>query len=181
MEGSFSHIATLALAIISFAGAHVLEGNGFIAAFVAGLTFGGVSKQDKSHLFDFAEEEGQLLTLLTFLVFGAALLPEALALADARVWLYSVLSLTVVRMLPVALALMGTPLTPSRRAFVGWFGPRGLASILFALLVVESSELNNRELIVGTVFVTVFLSVILHGLSAQPLSRRLESSGADDS
>ncbi len=177
IEAEFRSIATLAVAVLSYAGAHALEGNGFIAAFVAGLVFGRIAQSDMTHLYDFAEEEGQLLGLLTFLVFGAALLPEALGEAGPQVILYAVLSLTVIRMVPVAAALLGSGQGAARVAFMGWFGPRGLASILFALLVVDASELEQKGLIVATVFATVALSVVLHGLTAQPLSKRLGAGG----
>lgn len=174
MTRGLSHVATLALAVLSYALAHVLEGNGFIAAFVAGFCFGCFSRQEKDHLFDFAEEEGEMLTLVTFLVFGVALLPEALAGAPLVAWLYAALSLTVIRMLPVALALLGCGLDLRSRLFVGWFGPRGLASILFALLVVEASGVENGDLIVSVVLITVLASVFAHGVTAQPLARRID-------
>ncbi|MEM1249558.1 MAG: cation:proton antiporter [Acidobacteriota bacterium] len=173
MTHGLSHVATLALAVLSYALAHSLEGNGFIAAFVAGFSFGCSTRQDKEHLFGFAEEEGELLTLVTFLVFGVALLPSALSSAPPLAWLYAAFSLTAVRMLPVALALLGTELDSRSRLFVGWFGPRGLASILFALLVVEASGVKNGELIVSVVLITVLASVFAHGISAQPLAHRI--------
>lgn len=124
------------LAGLAFAGAELLGGNGFITAFVAGLTLGNTQRELCTRVHEFGEAEGQLLTLVVFLIVGAVLVPEALPLWDHRAWLYALSSLTVVRMAPVALSLAGTRLRPATLAFVGWFGPRGLASILYARIVV---------------------------------------------
>ena len=151
------------------AGAELVHGNGFIAAFVAGLVVGNTARGICKSLYEFGEAEGQLLALLVFLVFGAVLVPQAWPYVDGRTWLYALLSLTLVRMLPVALALLGAGLRPVSFAFLGWFGPRGLASILFALLVVgEMVEGRRLEAIVTW---TVLLSMFLHGVTAYPLAR----------
>ena len=172
MGHSFQELSALALAVAAFAGAEAVGGNGFIAAFVAGLTLGNSSRAICACLVDFGEAEGQLLMLLVFLIFGASLAPEALAAMDAAGWLYALLSLTVLRMLPVAISLIGTRLRPVSVLFLGWFGPRGLASILFALLVIEEWMVPGVERISNVVMTTVFLSVLLHGLTAWPASVR---------
>ncbi len=123
-------------------------------------------------MYEFGEAEGQLLTLLVFLAFGAAMLPEALPHVTGGAVLYALLSLTVVRMVPVGLALLGTGLRPASVAFLGWFGPRGLASILFVLLVVEEGRLATGPLLETVVVLTVLASTLLHGLTGYPLARR---------
>ncbi len=172
---AFARIAVLSVALLCYVGAHAVGGNGFIAAFVGGLVFGACSKGAHSeHLFDFAEEEGQLLTLLTFFFFGSAFLGETLGHIGVGAVVYALLSLTIVRLLPVVIATLGSGESPATVAFVGWFGPRGLASILFALLVVHASELEQRDLIVNVAFLTVLFSVVLHGITAQPGARWIE-------
>ncbi len=109
--------------------------------------------------------------LITFLIFGAALLPEAIANLNPTVFLYAVLSLTVIRMVPIAISLLGARLRLPTQLFLGWFGPRGLASILFVLLILEESEVPHHDEILSITLVTVALSVLLHGVSAAPLAK----------
>jgi NhaP-type Na+/H+ or K+/H+ antiporter len=168
----FEQLSALGLALLAFAAAELVGGNGFIAAFAAGLTVGNVARAVCPCLHEFGEAEGQLLTLLVFVVFGAVMVPMALPLLDGRALAYALASLTVVRMVPVALALLGTGLRPASVAFVGWFGPRGLASILFVLLVVEEGRLDSGPFLVAVVVLTVLLSTVLHGVTAFPLARR---------
>jgi len=172
VNDAFQRIAGLGLALLAFGAAELIGGNGFIAAFVAGLTLGNSARGVCTCLYEFGEAEGQLLTLLVFLAFGAAMVPEALPHATAGAVFYALLSLTVIRMLPVALSLLGTGLRPTSVAFLGWFGPRGLASILFALLVVEEGGLAAGPQLMMVVVLTVLASTILHGLTAYPLARR---------
>jgi NhaP-type Na+/H+ or K+/H+ antiporter len=171
MSEPFEGITILALALLAFTGAEAVGGNGFIAAFAAGLTFGARLRHRCAFLFEFMETEGQFLVLLVFLIFGATMLPEALHAMNWQVLLYAVLSLTVVRMAPVALSLSGTGLSTSSKAFLGWFGPRGLASVLFALLIVEQYDIAHEEEILACIIVTVALSVLLHGLTAAPVAK----------
>ncbi len=168
MNEAFQHLSSLGLALMSFAGAELIGGNGFIAAFVAGLTLGNTAQCSFESLYEFAESEGQLLALLVFLVFGAVLLPGAINHATWEYVAYGVLSLTVIRMLPVAISLIGAKLRKETILFVGWFGPRGIASVLFGLLVVEKSILHHREEIFFVALITVALSVVAHGVSASP-------------
>ncbi len=164
-------IIPVAGAGLSYGVASALGGSGFIAAFVAGMLFGAlVPESDEASRF--SEGLGELLDGLTFLVFGAVLLGPALAHLSWRILAYAVLSLTVIRMLPVAIALLGSGARGPTIAFVGWFGPRGLASIVFAVIVVEQSHLPHVETILLTTYVTVGLSVLAHGLSAAPLAGR---------
>ena len=173
MAESYEGPAVLGVALLAFAGAEIIGGNGFIAAFVAGLVFGNQVRDRCHFLFEFAEAEGQLLTLLTFLIFGAAILPEAFGHADLAVLVYGALSLTAIRMIPIGVALAGSghPVRWATVGFLGWFGPRGLASILFALFVLEDSAVPGGDTILVAVIVTVTLSVLAHGLTAAPASK----------
>ena len=171
INAAFQRLSVLGLAAFAFAGAELVGGNGFIAAFVAGLTLGNATRSACESLYDFGEAEGQLLTLLVFLVLGGVMVPMALPHWDGPAVAYAVLSLTVVRMLPVALSLLGTGLQPASLAFLGWFGPRGLASILFALLVVEEGRLESGQVLLAIATLTVLLSTFAHGISAYPFAR----------
>ncbi len=169
MNESFRNLASLGLALLAFSAAEMVHGNGFIAAFCAGLTLGNTSRI-VCDVEEFSETEGQLLTLLVFLAFGGAMLPHALEAATLKTWGYALVSLTVVRIVPVAISLVGKRLRRDTILFLGWFGPRGIASILFALLVVERTAPGQHEAIMPIVVITVLLSTILHGVTAYPLS-----------
>ncbi len=164
-------IIALVLAGLGYLIAEALHGNGFIAAFVAGLVFGNSLKRTCHYLFEFVETEGQLLTLSAFFIFGALLLPDALTAFNPWHWVFALTSLTLLRMLPVAVSLAGLKLKAPTKLFLGWFGPRGLASLLFMLLVLSETVLQHAETITSVVFIAVLLSVFLHGLSAAPLAR----------
>lgn len=170
MEHSYRELAGITLAIIAYVGASSIGGNGFIAAFVAGIIVGNSSKEVREFLYDFAEAEAQLLMLATFFLVGVALAWQPLTTASWRVWVYGVLSLTVIRLLPVLISLLGLGLRPLTIGFLGWFGPRGLASILFSILVIEELPVPHSQQIVQIVLITVLLSVLLHGMSAAPFS-----------
>jgi len=172
IDGAFRQLGTLAIAVAAFAGAEALGGNGFVAAFVAGLAFGAAARAQCGDAYDFAEDEGQLLALLTFLFFGALIVEPALGLLTWQIGLYALLSLTVVRMVPVVVALLGTGLRPATMAFAGWFGPRGLASILFGLFVLEEAGLSAADDILLVVTWTVVLSIALHGATSYSLAER---------
>ncbi len=168
VEGIYRQLATVALAAAAYASADLLGGNGFIAAFTAGLAFGHLAREQCSGIQDFTEDEGELLSALTFIIFGAVLAGPALASVSWQVLGYVALSLTVVRMAPVVLALTGTRTLTETRLFAGWFGPRGLASILFALIVLEELDSPQTQLIFDTAIWTVLVSVFAHGLTASP-------------
>ncbi len=169
---SFQGIGILSLAVLTYVAAELVGGNGFIAAFVGGMVFGNSIRHPCTFLFEFMESEGQLLMLITFLVFGAALLPEGLAHLNATNLLYAVLSLTVIRMIPIAISLLGSGVRVPTQLFLGWFGPRRLASILFVLLILEESEVPHREQLLTITVITVALSALFHGISAAPLAQR---------
>ena len=168
---AFLGIGILSLSVLAYVVAERIGGNGFISAFVAGMVFGNVIRHPCNYLFEFMESEGQLLMLITFLVFGAALLPEALAHIDVSFVAYAVLSLTVIRMIPIALSLIGSGVSLPTYLFLGWFGPRGLASILFVLLILEEAEIAHRDELLAITVITVALSVVLHGISAAPFAK----------
>lgn len=169
---AYQHFAGVAIALGAFGVAELIGGNGFIAAFVAGLVIGNTSESVCEHLQEFAEDEGQLLALIAFLVFGAVMLPPALQALDWQTGVYIALSLTVIRMVPVALSLMGTGLRLKSVLFLGWFGPRGLATILFALLVAEAEAIPHHEQLFQIATLTVAASILAHGLTASPLATR---------
>ncbi|NOX52309.1 MAG: hypothetical protein GXP16_17505 [Gammaproteobacteria bacterium] len=168
---SFQGIGILSLTILTFVVAELIGGNGFIAAFVGGLVFGSALKHPCLFLYEFMESEGELLILITFLLFGAVLLPEAIEHLNGATILYAVLSLTVIRMLPIALSLIGTGVRLPTLLFLGWFGPRGLASILFALLLLEKAEVVRGSELLSITVATVALSVLLHGVTAAPFAK----------
>lgn len=168
---SFLELTTLALALLAFGSSELVGGNGFIAAFCAGLTVGNVSRAICGAIREFAEAEGQLLTLLVFLVLGAVLAPQTFANLTFDGILFAVLGLTVLRMLPVVVSLVRTRLRAETRVFIGWFGPRGVASIVFALVLLEEIAVPARHEIFAVAMVTVALSVFGHGLTAYPLAK----------
>jgi sodium/hydrogen antiporter len=182
MTGSLGRLALLALALIAWALADQIGGNGFIAAFVGGLAVRPTVESVGEQLIRFTEAEGQLLNLSVFFIFGVLVIGLFQPLSW-EVAVYALLSLTVIRMLPVALSLLGTHLRGVSVLFMGWFGPRGLASIVLGLVVVtEASLLDGRDEIGVVVALTVLLSVLLHGVTAAPLSavyvRRVEGMAA---
>ena len=171
-EGSFAGSAVLALAVGAYASALALHGNGFIAAFVGGLAFGAIGGRRGEQLVPFVEETGALVSLLVWLAFGAVAVVPALRGLTWQTIVYAVLSLTVIRMAPVALALAGGGLGRAAVLFVGWFGPRGLASVVFALIALEDLDQHVAGPAVAVIAVTVLLSVVAHGATADPLARR---------
>jgi sodium/hydrogen antiporter len=166
----YERIAFLVLAVISFILADELGGSGFIAAFVGGLVTGYVTKDAGKVLMDFAETEGQFLNLTVFFLLGiiiAGLIPYV----TWQIVLYAILSLTVIRILPVALSLLKTKVSMDSVLFMGWFGPRGLASIVLALIALEElGSFPGQNTFILAVFITVLFSVVAHGITALPLS-----------
>ena len=169
---SWLQVVPLAGAGLAFGIADPIGGSGFIAAFVGGFVFGALRRRSGGEVGHLIEELGEVLNAVTFIVFGAVLLGPVLGDVTWSVALYAVLSLTVVRLLPVAIAMTGTGARGPTVAFLGWFGPRGLASIVFAVLVVEEGGLPHDDLILVTIYMTIGLSVFAHGLTAAPLANR---------
>lgn len=164
-------IAVLALALGAYMAAIAIHGNGFVAAFCAGLAFGAAAGRRGPAELVFVEQVSGLVSLLVWLAFGALTFSTILARADLLVVLYAILSLTLVRMLPVAVACIGAGLDTKTVLFVGWFGPRGLASLVFALLALEELGAASDDA-VTVIGVTVLRSVLAHGLSANSLASR---------
>jgi NhaP-type Na+/H+ or K+/H+ antiporter len=168
----FAGSAGLGLAVCTYASALALHGNGFIAAFVGGLAFGTVRGRRGEPLVPFVEETGALVSLLVWLTFGAVAVAPAVESLTWQIVLYAVLSLTVIRMVPVAVALIGAGLGRATVALVGWFGPRGLASVVFALLALEDLGDRTAHTAVAVITITVMISVVAHGATADPLAAR---------
>jgi NhaP-type Na+/H+ or K+/H+ antiporter len=172
IAGPWMQVIPAAGAALAYGIASALDGSGFIAAFVAGLVFRLALRRDPATLNRLTDEVGSVLDGVTFILFGAVLLGPALADLTWKLALYAVLSLTVVRLVPVAIAMARSQARVPTVAFLGWFGPRGLASIVFAVIVIEESGLPHERLIVLAVYITVGLSVLAHGLTAAPLADR---------
>jgi NhaP-type Na+/H+ or K+/H+ antiporter len=181
----WEQIAILGLGLASYFTSLAVGGNGFIAAFVAGIVFGAATRDHFAKPTELTENNGSFLSLLVWTIFGAILVPIALSgTTDLRPIGYAVLSLTVIRMISVALALKGARLRRDTVLLMGWFGPRGLASVVFTLLALldfEEAQRSSDTLVVVATW-TILLSVLAHGLSAGPLSswyaRRLAAAQA---
>jgi NhaP-type Na+/H+ or K+/H+ antiporter len=173
MEETFQRLSALPLAILAYAFAEMVGGNGFISAFVAGLglSMGIASTQVRHQIQEFGETEGTQLILIVFLIFGLALVPAAAPYWGIPELMYAIASLTVIRMLPVAISLIGAKLDWQSIAFIGWFGPRGIASVLYMLMALSAIGFAGHEQIMSVIALTVTLSVLAHGISAVPLSR----------
>jgi NhaP-type Na+/H+ or K+/H+ antiporter len=174
----FTGVAVLALSLLAYAGSLSLGGNGFVAAFSGGIAFGAIAGKRAPEELVFLGQAGDLLSTLVWLAFGAVAVPIMMERLSVLAVVYAILSLTIVRMLPVALTSIGAGLDRRTIAFVGWFGPRGLASLVFALLALEALGSVADEA-VAIVSVTVLLSVLAHGLSAAPLAARYGRSRTD--
>jgi len=168
----FGGAAVLGLAVFAYACSVAVGGNGFIAAFVAGLAFGTAGGRRGEPLVPFVEETGALVSLLVWLAFGAVALVPAVESLTWQMLLYAVLSLTVVRMAPVLVALVGARLDWATSLLVAWFGPRGLASVVFALLALEELGSPTAGPAVAVISITVVISIVAHGATAEPLATR---------
>ena len=174
MEETFQRLSALPMAILAFAFAELIGGNGFISAFVAGLgvRVGITSTAVRHQIQEFGETEGMQFILVVFLIFGLTMVPAA-----AQYWgwpelIYALASLTIIRMLPVAISLLGTGLDWRTIAFIGWFGPRGIASVLYLLMAIAAIGFAGYEQVMSVIVLTIMISVFAHGISAVPLSLR---------
>jgi NhaP-type Na+/H+ or K+/H+ antiporter len=163
-------VPVVVLAFGCFAIAQFLGGSGFIAAFSGGLLFGGLAKQHREEFLRAAEGTGDTLALITWVIFGSAVVGQAVGYFGWLDLLYAVLSLTVIRMLPVFIVLTGMGVSTEGKLFVGWFGSRGLASIVFGVIVLNA-HLPNSGPIAVTVVCTIMLSIMVHGISANPWAK----------
>lgn len=173
-------VVFIASAFACYLGAELIGGNGFVAAFVGGATFGNVYRHSLHFVTEFMEGNGQMLTMAAFLIFGATMLPDAFAHVSLMPVLIAVLFLTVVRILPIWISLAGTGLPAREKLFLGWFGPRGLASILFTLIIMADFDFPNEEEFLACISMTVFISIILHGITATPFANRIGRASAKE-
>ncbi len=178
-------VGNLALALGAYWAALGVDGNGFIAAFVGGLVFGYVTRYQMREATEFTESGGTMLSIFVWTIFGTGLVVPLLREFDARAFAFAVLALTIVRMVPVAISLRGTGMRRDTVLMMGWLGPRGLASVVFMLIAVEALHEAEQEAqtLVAMAGWAIFLSVLLHALTAVPLSswyaRRLETAAPD--
>ncbi len=168
--GTWLQVPVIALALFCFAAAQYLGGSGFIASFVGGLVFGGLCQKHKQQYLEAAEGSGDVMAMITWFVSGSAVIGLSYQFLDWRVIVYAQLSLTLIRMLPVWLCLSGRNLSTDTKLFIGWFGPRGLASVVFAVIVLDEN-LPGGGVLMATAVWTILLSIVLHGLTAIPFSR----------
>jgi NhaP-type Na+/H+ or K+/H+ antiporter len=159
-------IGVAVVAVFAFVLTEELGGSGFIATFVGGLIFGRLVLERYPDIGDFTEDVAELGTMVAFMLFGGVILDFFLGEFTWAMLAYAVLSLTVVRMVPVAVSMIGTPLRLPTLLYIAWFGPRGLASLVFAAIVVQDSGIALADPIISVVVLTVTLSVLLHGVSA---------------
>jgi len=169
MSSAYQKVSSLALILLVYGAAELIGGNGFIAAFCYGMASSNVAgKEESEDLYEYAETELTVLMLLTFLLFGAVMLPPAIEALSPEIVLYAVLSLTLVRILSVAISMIREKVRPITTLFMGWFGPRGIASILYVFIVLESRSLPGLELIYSVAMITVLFSIFAHGITAAP-------------
>ena len=171
-------IPIVALAGALFTAAQAAGGSGFIACFVGGLLLSGLGERHKVELLRGAEHTGEALALLTWVLFGGVVVARMIDRVTWPALLYAVLSLTFIRMLPVFLCLIGTRTSTADKLFIGWFGPRGLATIVFAILVLDEKLPGNDTIMLAAGW-TVLLSVIAHGVTANPLVKRMAGHSAE--
>ena len=167
-DSQFEGIGAIAIAVLAYLAASIFDGNGFIAAFCAGLAFGHVVKKRVHHVTEFVESEGQILVWGSFFLIGLVLLPEALHQLTAPMVILIGLSLFIIRPLAIWISLIGTDAPPLTRLLLGWFGPRGLATALFALLIVGDINQSYAEPVLVIAINAVWISALLHGISAAP-------------
>jgi sodium/hydrogen antiporter len=172
VAGVWAPVAPLMIVGLAYGLATVLHGSGLIATFVAGLAFGTILAAGDEETASLAETLGNAMSAFTFLIFGATVVPVTLVGLTVGPIIFAVLALTVVRMLPVAIALLGLGARLPTVGFLGWFGPRGLASIVFAVLILQAGPIPHLPLILATITVTILISVYAHGLTALPLTNR---------
>lgn len=172
VDAAWSRGVPLAIVAIAYPLTAAVGGSGFIACFVAGLVVGGLLGSETEETIELVEQSGVLLSGATFVLAGAVFVGPLLGRLDLPIVVYAVLSLTVIRMVPVALSLVGSGADRSTVAFAGWFGPRGLATIVFALTVVQEAEMTGARTVLDVAGATVVLSIVVHGVTAPVLTER---------
>jgi len=169
---SWKTVVIIALAFTCFTAAQLAGGSGFIACFTGGLLYSVLNRKYKHELLEAAEGAGDTLSMLTWVIFGSVVVSSNLKFFTWEVIVYALLSLTLIRIIPVLLSLIHSGFSGKEKLFIGWFGPRGLASIVFAIIVFDV-ELPHKETIILTAVCTILLSIILHGFTANPFIRML--------
>jgi sodium/hydrogen antiporter len=169
---TWKQVTVVGLAIACFAIAQSLHGSGYIAAFTGGLLFGFRAKESTHNLVLAAEGTGETLALMTWMLFGATVIGQSFKHFTWEMLIYALLSLTLIRMLPIFLSLIGTGENSSSKLFLGWFGPRGLASLVFAMIVINKG-VEGGGFIAMVVVLVVFSSLVAHGISANPLAKAI--------
>ncbi|RHW76992.1 sodium:proton antiporter [Colwellia sp. RSH04] len=172
MNEVFQRLTCLSIAILAYSFAESLHGNGFIAAFCSGLFLSIKNTDVRERIQEFGETEGQLLTLFVFLIFGLIFVPTFSPYWDLSVCIYAFLSLTIIRVLPAFICLSGSGLDNYSKFFISWFGPRGIASILYLLIAVDQIGVEGNEKIFSVIVLTVLMSVFAHGVSAVSMSNQ---------
>ena len=172
VDPEWSQISVVALALCAFALSQALEGSGYIAAFTGGLVFRQMERQAARRMMFSATEIGATLSLLVWVFFGTVMLEWILPVFEWSMLLYGFLSLTVIRVLAILIALTGSGETWSAKIYLGWFGPRGLASLVF-VVIAKQAGVPQADFLAGVVFTTVLLSIFVHGLTTHVLSRLL--------
>lgn len=172
ITSSLKPLVIIALTLACFSLAQLLGGSGFIACFTGGLLYGQLSKKYKIESMLSAEGTADILSLITWMIFGAVVVSSSISVFTWHIALYAILSLTIVRMLPVYISLIGSGIPSKERYFMGWFGPRGLASIVFAIIIIDL-QLPHQETILLTIVCTILGSILLHGITANPIIKLL--------
>jgi len=176
MDSIFQRLTCLSIAILAYACAELFEGNGFIAAFCAGLFLGVKDIKVRERIQEFGETEGQMLTLFVFVILGLIIIPAFAPYWDFNALIYALLSLTVIRIVPVFICLIGSGLTTYSKFFIAWFGPRGIASILYLLIAIDKIGSTGHEYILSIIVLTVLLSIFAHGMTAVSMSNHFKRS-----
>ena len=174
IEEAWKPTIIVAITFAIFSLAQLVGGSGFIASFSAGFIFGTLTKKYKTNLLIHAEGLGNTLTFIVWIIFGSHVITNYYKDFTWQIVLYSILSLTLVRIVPVFISLIKTGGSIKEKLFIGWFGPRGLASVVFAIMLFDI-ELPHEKTIVPTIFCTVLFSVVAHGISANPMASSFSS------
>jgi len=172
VDEAWAPLAPIVITGIAYGLATVLHGSGLIAAFAAGLAYGTIARGSAEEATEMIESAADGLSAVTFFVFGAAFVPVMIEGFTWATLAFAVVVLTVGRMLPVAIALIGTRARLPTVLYVGWFGPRGLASIVFAVLILEADVVPGVNLVLGAIVLAVIISVYAHGATARALTDR---------
>ena len=179
MSHTFHHLVSFALAILAYCAAELIHGNGFIAAFFAGLRLSTKIPLVRTQIQEFSEAQGKLFSLIIFFLFGLVCVPNFYIYWDLNLLMYALLSLTLIRMIPVFIALIGVKIDFYSKIFIAWFGPRGIASILYLFIVIVELEVTGYEQLMAVIVLTVLFSVFAHGITAVMMSKQFKAISED--